>query len=173
MLTPRPAAGTGPRQRGFTLTELLVTVAILAVGATLVAPGASQMMANRRVQGAAQNILDGLNQARAEAVRRNAPVRFSLHPEGNGWSLVQTSSGDTLQSFKTTDWSSLVIEPAGAASSVTFLPNGLRQAGTQLSQVTISSPAGDSAVRRINVFGGGLVRMCDPGITAADDPRRC
>lgn len=161
------------KQRAFTLTELLVAIAVLAVAATLAAPGAGQMIAKRKVQGAAQSILDGITQARAEAVRRNAPVRFSLRPDGIGWTVTQVSSGDTLRSYSSGEWSSLELASAGSANSVTFLPTGLLQGGTQLSQLTVSSPAADVAIRRINVFGGGMIRMCDPTISVVDDPRRC
>jgi type IV fimbrial biogenesis protein FimT len=157
-------------RRGFTVVELMITVAVLAVGASLAAPGAATMLANRKVQGAAQSILEGLHQARGEAMRRNTPVRFTL--AGTGWTMVSPGSGDTLRSFASSDWSSLTITPTGG-SAVTFLPTGLLQTGAQLSQVTVASPVDDSRTRRINIFGGGLIRMCDPAVTAADDPRRC
>jgi type IV fimbrial biogenesis protein FimT len=160
-------------QRGFTLIEVMVTVAVLSLGAVLVAPSAAQMVAKRRVHSAAQNLLDGLNSARVEAVRRNAPVRFELEPQGRGWTLVQAASGQTLQAYRTPEWGGLLITPGSGVTAVTFLPNGLRQPGTHLSQITVSSTHAESSVRRINVFGGGLVRMCDPGVTAAEDPRRC
>ena len=161
------------RVRGFTLVELLVTLAVLAVAAMLAAPGAGNMMASRKVQGAAQSILDGITQARTEALRRNTQVRFEITGGGTGWTITQVSSGTVLRSFSSADWSRLVLDSAGSATGATFLANGLLQAGTQLSQVTVSSPANDKAVRRVNVFGGGLIRLCDPTITVADDPRRC
>lgn len=157
-------------QRGFTMVELSVTLAVIAIGASLAAPGAATMLANRKVQAAAQSILDGLQQARTEALRRNAPVRFTLRADGTGWTLTKAS--DTLQSYASSDWASLVLASTGAGS-VTFLPTGLLQTGAQLSQVSVSSTVGDSRTLRINVFGGGLIRMCDPGITVPDDPRRC
>jgi len=173
VLKPRSPLRPRDRQGGVTLVELLVVVSILAVGAMLAAPDLSRMVAGRQVQSVAQNILEGLNTARAEAVRRNTPVRFSLNPAGNGWTLVQPSSGATLRSYASSDWGTLVIASADALDSVTFLPNGLRQSGPQLSQVTVSSPLVNAVTRRINVFGGGLIRMCDPAVTASDDPRRC
>ncbi|NNU43338.1 GspH/FimT family pseudopilin [Ramlibacter montanisoli] len=161
------------RQRGFTLVELMIALTVFAVMATLVAPGAAEMIARRKVQEAAQSIMDGLAQARTEALRRNASVRFSLRADGIGWNVTQVGSGDTLRAYSNADWGSLQLASAGSAVSATFLPTGVLATGTQLSQLTVSSHAAQSASRRVNVYGGGMMRMCDPAIAVADDPRRC
>lgn len=161
-----------PRSSGFTLVELMVVVAIVAITATLAAPNFAQMLANYRVRSAAEGILTALNFARAEAVRRNSPVSFSLSAGSSGWTVSQVSSTATLQTHSNNEPATSVTSGT-AATAVTFLPTGLVQAGTQLGQVTVSSPVDGSQTRRINVFGGGLIRMCDPGITGGNDPRRC
>jgi type IV fimbrial biogenesis protein FimT len=158
-------------QRGFTLVELLVTVAVMAVALAIAAPQAAGMIANHKVKNVAQDILDGLNLARAEAVRRNAAVRFSLLADG--WTVTQVPSSTLLRSSAGVDWNALAVTPGGSATTVTFLPTGVLQAGSQLAQVTVASSALDASSRRINIFGGGLIRMCDPDVTAANDPRRC
>lgn len=158
-------------QAGVTLVELMVTLAVLAVGATLAAPGFSQLLANYKVRSAAESILNGLNYARTEALRRNSAVSFSLTPGGSGWTVARVSPSATLHSYN--DSSSTLVSSSTAATSVTFLPNGLLQTGSQMSQVTVSSFVAGANTRRINVFGGGLIRMCDPAITTPDDPRRC
>jgi type IV fimbrial biogenesis protein FimT len=162
-----------PSQGGFTLAELLVTVTIVALGATLAAPGAMTMIANRKVEGAAQSIIDGLNTARGEAVRRNRQVSFAINADHKGWTIQQVSPSETLQTHSSPEWGQMVLTttPVG---TVTFLPTGLRQSsGSQLAQVEVSSTVGEGRTRRINIFGGGLIRMCDPAATAADDPRKC
>jgi type IV fimbrial biogenesis protein FimT len=158
-------------QRAFTLVELLVTIAVVAVALTLAAPQAAGMIANHKVKNVAQDVLDALHLARAEAVRRNAPVRFALLDAG--WTVTQVASGDVLRSSATGDWTTVAVTPGGTATTVTFLPTGVLQAGTQLAQVTVASSALDAGTRRINIFGGGLIRMCDPDVAAANDPRRC
>lgn len=169
MLRARLAArGLG----GFTLVEMMVVLAIVAVSATLAAPAFSQMIANYRVRGAADGILGALSFARTEALRRNTPVAFALAPGGSGWAVSQLSTGTTLQSRSPNDVPGLSVTSSTAATSVTFLANGLIQSGSQLNRLTVASSVGANT-RRIDVFGGGLIRMCDPAITAAADPSRC
>lgn len=161
------------RRRGVTLVELMVVLTVVAVGATLAAPNMAQVLANYRVRAAAEAILDGLNFARTEALRRNSAVSFTLTPGGSGWTVQQVSSGTALLTRSDNDSPGTTVASSNSTLAVTFLPNGLMQSGTQLSQVTVSSPVGASDTRRINIYGGGLIRMCDPAVTTADDPRRC
>lgn len=178
MLSARHAAGkfagrTARSPSGFTLVELMVVLAIVAVSATLAAPSFAQMIASYRVRAAADGILGALNFARTEALRRNTPVGFQLTSGGSGWTVSQLSSNTTLQSRSAGDVPGLSVTSSTTATSVTFLANGLIQSGSQLSQLTVASAVSDANTRRINVFGGGLIRMCDPAVTTASDPRRC
>ncbi len=64
--------------RGFSLIELIVGMVILGVLLSLAMPGFSNWLRNARVRTAAESVQNGLQLARAEAVRRNTDVRFSL-----------------------------------------------------------------------------------------------
>ena len=161
------------KARGFSLIELMTAITIMAIGATLAAPAVSAMVTNYRVRGTAESILAGINYARSEAVRRNTPVKFTLVPDGSAWTISQVSPATTLQSRSNVDASGTTVTVTGSAMAVTFLPTGLVQSGTQLGQVTVSGTVGGTKSRRINIFGGGLIRMCDPEATRAGDPRRC
>jgi type IV fimbrial biogenesis protein FimT len=159
--------------RGFTMTELMVVLAIVAVSATLAAPSIAPMMASYRVRGAGEGLLNGLNYARAEAVRRNSAVSFALAGGGAGWTVSQLSPSQTLQSRSNVDSTGITASSSTANTSVTFLATGLLQGGSQMSQITVGSSADATKTRRINIFGGGLIRMCDPAVTTVNDPRRC
>jgi len=161
------------RESGLTLIELMVVVVIMVVSATLAAPSFSQVIANYRVRSAAESIINGLNYARAEAVRRNSAVSFGLVAGGSGWTVSQVLPNVTLQSRSNNDSPGTAVASSNVSTSVTFLPTGLVQTGTQLTQIVVSSATAGSDSRRINIFGGGLIRMCDPNIVAANDPRRC
>jgi type IV fimbrial biogenesis protein FimT len=70
MLTARP--------RGFTIIELMVGIALLALLLTLAMPSFTAMLQNARLRGVAESILAGVQAARSEALRRNQTVEFML-----------------------------------------------------------------------------------------------
>lgn len=63
---------------GFTLVELAVTIALLAIIAAIALPSYNTWMLNIKVRNAAESMQNGLNMARIEAIRRNQNVRFQL-----------------------------------------------------------------------------------------------
>lgn len=64
--------------RGFTLIEVVVVTAIVGILLALGLSSYGQYISNARVRAAAQTFLAGLQNARSEAVRRNANVDFVL-----------------------------------------------------------------------------------------------
>ena len=163
-----------PRSRGFTLIELMVVVAIIAITAGLAAPNFRIMVANYRVRSGAEAIINGLNQARAEAVRRNTPVNFTLSGTGSGWTVNQVATATVLRRRSDGESAGVTAVSSNSSNSVTFVGTGLvDSAGTQLTQITLASATPGADGRRINVFGGGLIRMCNPAVVTAGDPRRC
>lgn len=65
-------------QLGVTLIELVVTLVVLGLLAVASGPSISTWISNANVRNTATSIYAGVNRARAEAVRLNRPVRFSL-----------------------------------------------------------------------------------------------
>lgn len=66
------------RQPGVTLIELIIGIAIVSVLLTAGMPSFTEWIQNTQVRTAAESLLNGLQTARNEAVRRNANVRFNL-----------------------------------------------------------------------------------------------
>ena len=66
------------RHRGFTLIELMVGLALLAVLTMLAFPTFTTMVQNARLRAVADSILAGLQGARAEALKRNQTAEFLL-----------------------------------------------------------------------------------------------
>jgi type IV fimbrial biogenesis protein FimT len=163
------------RVRGFSLIELMTVVTIVAITAVLAGPSFAQQLANFRVRGAAEGIVNGLNLARAEAARRNSSVSLTLSASGGGWSITQVSPSVAIQSRADGETPGLTIASSTASQTVTFLPTGfVETSATRLEQVTVSSSTPGTNSRQINILGGGLIRVCDPTVASgANDPRAC
>lgn len=87
MVQPRP------RPRGFSLLELMVVLTLIAVLAMLGTPSMAEWMKNQRISGTAEALLNGLQTAREEAIRRNRPASFWLVSDlTSGCALSNTSS---------------------------------------------------------------------------------
>jgi len=67
-----------PKAQGFTIVELLVGMGLMAALMLIAVPSFSTWMQNTQIRTAAEAILNGVQLARAEAVRRNAPVIFQM-----------------------------------------------------------------------------------------------
>lgn len=74
MNLPRPPA----RTRGFTLIELMVAVAILAVVVALAAPSFRRFIEAQRVRAINSQVVTDMQFARSEAAARNARVRVTF-----------------------------------------------------------------------------------------------
>jgi type IV fimbrial biogenesis protein FimT len=159
---------------GMTLVELMITVCVLAIGLALVAPSMSQQLANYRLLRAADGIFQGLSLARSEAVRRNKPVSFTLNADGTGWSVDVVSPAANVQRRSSGESPGIAATPSSAQRVVTFTPTGFVDTSTApMSQLSITSAVANTASRRIDIFAGGLVRLCDPAVTNTSDPRGC
>lgn len=72
------------RQRGFTIIETLVVVAILGVLAALAAPSFQTLVQNWRIRQVAEGFSASLSLARSEAMRRGGNVIVRRRPEAEG-----------------------------------------------------------------------------------------
>jgi len=70
--------GRRPAQRGMNLVELMIVLAIFAFLVAMAGPSFGTWLQNSRIRNTAESMIAGLQQAKAEAVARNARVRFQL-----------------------------------------------------------------------------------------------
>ena len=78
------------REDGFTLVELLVTLALLVVVLTVAVPSFVNFVKNNRLTAATNNLVTSLTYARAEAIRRGKAVtvcasRTGTSCDGTDW----------------------------------------------------------------------------------------
>ena len=165
-------------QRGLSLVEVCVVLAIVSILAGSALPSFDSMLVSRRLVGQAAELALDLRYVRSEAVARNEGVRVSFQtPAGGSCTIVHTgaaadctcdgsgvaqcSNGATA--LKTTFY------PAGRGTSVhanvasmRFDPiNGtVSPAGT----VRVSTNSGAEVHHVVNILG--RVRTCSPGGSA-------
>lgn len=80
------------RQRGFTLTETMIALAVLVLLVVAVAPSMHDWVTATRVRSLASAIQNGMQKARMEALRRNQVVTFWLVSPSTAASLGNTCS---------------------------------------------------------------------------------
>lgn len=168
--------------RGFTIIEVMIALVVLGVLVGLGAPSFFGFLQNQQIRAATEATLNGLQLARAEAVRRNLAVQIVLSPPASGWAVSESASGTAIQSrvSKESTANAVVTTTPALSTTVTFTPLGGVTANadasatiTQINVTNISFPASQGArPLRITVSAGGSIRMCDPAL-ALPDPRGC
>lgn len=188
-------------QRGLSMIEVMIAVVIASILMMLGANSYSTWIQNQQTRVAAEAILNGIQMARAEAVKRNASVEIELCAlPSSSWEIEAASAVATAASIGVSlacpsapqeDGRERVQERAAAEGSrnatVSVTPNTATiltfnsmgrvivnpDLSPSITQVDVSNPKGDRPLR-ITISTGGSVRMCDPSATlAANDPRKC
>lgn len=148
---------TAGRPRGFTLIELMVTIALMSLLMALAMPAFNSWIRNNKIRTVSDSLQNGLRLAQSEATRRSRQVVFSLTND----KPVDTSF---TASADGSNWAVSTVAATGmtdASDGSAFVEAGvLADAGSGV-QIT-----GPSAI----CFGsiGRLVANTAPGITGAE-----
>jgi type IV fimbrial biogenesis protein FimT len=189
-------------QRGFNLIEVMVTLTVLGILISLGAPSFAEWLQNQQIRAASEAIVNGMQVARGEAIKRNLRVQMVLEPPTSGWTVCEATVApcdstlladpltavNAIQSRSPQEGTSNanVTTTPGGAIAVTFSPLGsvvansdpasppLAQVDVVNSRLACQVDGGPMRCLRVVVSGGGSVRMCDPspGIVAPN-PRAC
>lgn len=166
------------------MVELVITLSIIAALLTVGIPSFASWIQNSHIRNAAEAIQNGLQLARAEAVRRNTGVRFTLDSvaagtTGSNWTVQTVNTAEAIQTRPEAEGSRNAAVAVLPSTATTVVFDGLGRA-TPASTINISNPSGGSCATgggpmrclRVVVTAGGQIRMCDTAL-AATDPRSC
>ncbi|MBL8288094.1 MAG: prepilin-type N-terminal cleavage/methylation domain-containing protein [Rubrivivax sp.] len=190
----RPASDRA--QRGLTLLELAVVLAVLAVLSALALPNMAARLRAERLQAAAEMLAADIADARHEAARRGQTLHIEGHVEGRIEGRAGESSGAawcwTVATAPGCPCGSEATTPASAAASPTS-PAACRlkrvaagdhpgvalvqaqpvqvQADGQANPVLAAVLAAGDRQLQVQVSRFGRARVCDPAGTSARLPR--
>ncbi len=142
--------------RGFTLVELMVGVALIAIALGLGAPAMGTYLQNAKLASATQTYFSGVQTARAEAIHRNLAVEFVLTD-----TAVDTAdlANSLTPSVSGVNWAvRAASDVSGAAYTLIEAKSG--KEGTVDNnapapvQISASGPSGFDGTISFNGFGG-------------------
>jgi type IV fimbrial biogenesis protein FimT len=176
------------KHSGFTLVELMVTVAMVAILASLAVPSFRILLVNRTVQAASESLIEDMRLARSEALKRSTRTVICRSTDSStcvgaagswsdGWivfvdidSSGQRDNAETLLKVQQplTNIAS-IQDPAGAASTIhtfRYEPTGWAKAATQSMVVTPAGavPANSTRLICVSVTGRPALRTVGTAI---------
>jgi len=168
--TGRPRRPSARPSSGFTIVELMITIAIVAILLTVGIPSFRNVILNTRLTSLANEVVASVQIARSEAIKRNATVRLCASANGTtcattgsweqGW-IVLTAAGVVLRhEALQTGWK---VTEAGGLRELTFRPTGFGGSTASL-RVCRSNPLGNAErLVAVGPTGGTSVQRTSTG----------
>jgi len=141
-------------KKGVTLLELIVVMAIIAIGAVLTVPNLGPWMANYRLRGATRDITSNLRTAQMKAVSNNVDYQVLFDGMARTYILRRNTGAVWVDEgvTQTLPTGILIVPPVN--NPLTFSPNSSSNGGTiQLTNtrntrtITVSPSTGRIAIQ--------------------------
>jgi prepilin-type N-terminal cleavage/methylation domain-containing protein len=140
--------------RGFTLIELVVTLFVLSLAATVVAPSVVTGVETLRARTEAAGIATFLRGAREQAVTHNRAYEVRVKSDEG---IIELRTGDNVPATRKLAAGVRVTADPAAGRSITFLPQGLSsgahlrvEMGGRGYLITVDPLTGRVSTRRID-----------------------
>lgn len=158
------------KTKGFTLFELMVTIAVAAIIVSVGIPGFTSFVQNNRAVTHTNDLVTALNLARSEATRRGAEVQVCASDDGAGcdnvteWSdgwIVRTAGGDVLRIWSKRSGGDGVVT-ANSSQPIRFMARGSLGSAPAELEVRLPDCTGDQG-RDVSVNAAGRIAVSRVG----------
>ncbi|GGL96606.1 GspH/FimT family pseudopilin [Pseudomonas asuensis] len=149
--------------RGFTLIELMVTVAVLAIVLTIAVPSFNNLIQSSRARALVSELNGALQIARSEALKRRKNVIVCPRNDtgtdcdsGADWSsgwLVRQVSGDIIRIWEKQTNDNI----KGPGEGIMFLPNGASTAESTISVTPDNCDAESTSSLKVSKMGSIII----------------
>ena len=125
-------------ERGFTLIELMVTVAVIVVLVLLAVPSFEGVRQRSAVRGASDQVYSFWQRARIEAIKRNSMIKVSISQTNSGAQFC-LGAATTTSSTDTTPCDCTSAAPASNVCNVARFPSDMGDSQAEWNLVTLGS----------------------------------
>ncbi|BAW80191.1 fimbrial protein pilin [Candidatus Nitrosoglobus terrae] len=154
---------------GFTLIEMMVTVAIAAILLAVAIPSFTQMMDKKRLEGAAESLYADLQLAQSEAIKANKTIKISFYTNSTVWcyGLTDNTAGCNCQALNSCmiggiqrTVSSDEFQNITISSSLPTFSFSPPRGTANTSKIEFQSASNQTL--QVKVSGFGRVKLCSP-----------
>lgn len=155
------------KQSGVSLIEIMIGLAILGIGMAWAMPSYSIWIQNTQIRNMAESIVQGLHQARSEAIKRNRYVEFVLTTQSPTSAIEDLPALGTISG---TNWVARAIQDNSIdPTDYIFVTGSPSAAGSQNATVKASDNALAADLTTITFSGLGRVAGAPPSSATNDD----
>ena len=149
---------------GFTLIELMVTIAVLAVIVGMAAPNISTQLADQRVKSTAATLANALKEAKVESIIRRQNVTVIYDANATPKTVTLRANNNNISSYTISEKSSVTqnISPA-TVTNIVFRPDKTIADGATVVYTVCDSGSTNETPRQVSLTRIGNVNSINAG----------
>ncbi|MDF2867051.1 MAG: ral secretion pathway protein [Gammaproteobacteria bacterium] len=167
-------------QKGVTIIELMISLVVMALILIITIPSFTDYIRNNQLRSLADEFQASIQQAKNEAIKRNARVNLLL--ADTGWTIdipARAGEAETRLLERAAESSQARLAISASSNTIGFNSQGrLADGGVYTADINSQNSAdcmaqgGKVRCLRVQVSTAGQIKICDPNL-ASTDPRSC